>query len=300
MGTPRFAAIILEFLVKYHEVIAIYCQPPSIANRGKKITLSATEQKAIELGLENLIKSPTTLKNSQVANDIKDLNPDAIVVAAYGLLLPPTILEIPKYGCLNIHASLLPKWRGAAPIQRAIMAGDDKTGITIMKMTDGLDEGCMMLKEETLILNKTTEELTKELADIGATAIRKVLNDVESFPLMPQDDNLASYAKKISKQELKIDFGEDSKEVKLKVQALKPYFMFGDKRIKIIGAREHNNFFTTATTKNGEVLSNDDKLLVKCGRGVVELLALQLEGRKAMQSAEFLRGFKIEVGSILF
>ena len=201
MGTPEFAVPTLDALVAAgHDVVAVYTQPPRPANRGKKLTPSAVQQRAEELGLS--VRCPLSLRQAEAQADFAALSVDVAIVAAYGLILPPAVLEAPKHGCLNVHGSLLPRWRGAAPVQRSILAGDATTGVMVMQMEAGLDTGPVRATTEIEIGHKTTGVLTMELAELGAELMVRVLTDLGAFPCAAQPDEGVTYAAKIDKAEI--------------------------------------------------------------------------------------------------
>ena len=218
------------------------------------------------------------------------------MVAAYGLILPQPILDAPMLGCLNVHGSLLPRWRGAAPVQRAIMAGDQVTGITIMQMEAGLDTGPMLLKRAVEIESRNAAQLTEELAKLGAAMMVEVLEDLPSFEPIPQPDDGVTYAAKISKDEARIDWSRTAKELKRHVQGLAPFpgawFEAGSERIKLLEAEA-----VSGSGRPGEVL--DDALTVACGQGALRAISLQRAGKGAMSTEELLRGFPVPRGTIL-
>lgn len=295
MGTPDFAVPALRALHGAgHEVACVYTQPPRAAGRGKKLTPSPVQRAAEALGLE--VRAPVSLKGAEAQAAFAALKADAAVVAAYGLILPQAVLDAPRHGCLNIHASLLPRWRGAAPIHRAIAAGDDVTGVTIMQMEAGLDTGPMLHKVEVAVGRKTTGELTGELADLGAAAMVEVLAHLADFPPEPQDDAAALYAPKIDKAEARIDWSADAAVIERMVRALAPFpgawFEIGAERVKLLLAE-----VAEGTGAAGEVL--DDALTIACGVGALRPLRLQPAGKPAMDLAAFLNGRKVAAGTQL-
>ena len=295
MGTPDFAVPALRALHGAgHEVACVYTQPPRAAGRGKKLTPSPVQRAAEELGLE--VRAPVSLKGAEAQAAFAALEADVAVVAAYGLILPQAVLDAPRHGCLNIHASLLPRWRGAAPIHRAIAAGDEMTGVTIMQMEAGLDTGPMLHKVEMAVGRKTTGELTSELADLGAAAMVEVLAHLADFPPEPQDDAAALYAPKIDKAEARIDWAADAAVIERMVRALAPFpgawFEIGAERVKLLLAE-----VAQGTGAAGEVL--DDSLTIACGVGALRPLRLQPAGKPAMDLAAFLNGRKVAAGTQL-
>jgi methionyl-tRNA formyltransferase len=293
MGSPEFAVSSLDALVEAgHEIAAAYCQPPRPAGRGKAPRPTAVQRRAEELGIE--VRSPKSLKSDEEQGRFRALDSDLAVVAAYGLILPPAILEAPKSGCINVHASLLPRWRGAAPIQRAILAGDTVSGVTIMRMDEGLDTGPMLLQRELPILGKSAGQVTEELARLGADALLEWLA-APTRPV-PQPEQGATYAAKISKTETRIEWGRSTHDVVRQVLAFAPapgaWFEANGERIKVLEAE-----VAAAWGKPGEVL--DDRLAVACGVGAMRPLVIQRAGRAPMSPDELLRGFPIPVGTIL-
>ena len=294
MGSPDFAVPSLDALVAAgHEVICVYTQPPRPAGRGKDEQKTAVHRRAEELGIE--VRCPRTLRDHDEQARFAALDSDIAVVAAYGLILPKAILEAPRGGCINVHASLLPRWRGAAPIQRAILAGDEVTGVTIMRVEQGLDTGPMLLKRETPVDRKTAGELTDELARLGAEAVIEWLG--EPTPPMPQPDDGVTYASKIDKAEARIDWSKSADEIERQVRAFAPapgaWFEADGERVKLLEADTGGD----ASGKPGEVL--DDCLCIACGSGYVRPLKVQRAGRGTMTPGELLRGFPIPEGTIL-
>jgi methionyl-tRNA formyltransferase len=305
MGTPDFAVPALEAIVKAgHNVIAVYSQPPRPAGRGKKPQLSAVHQFAAENGLTVL--TPENFKSAAAREEFQALNADIAVVAAYGLILPTAVLNAPRLGCINIHASLLPRWRGAAPIQRAILAGDTKSGVAIMQMEKGLDTGPVLMMESTPITPETTAtSLHDALAAIGSDlAVKTLAAFAEDKPPKPvpqaELDGDTCYASMLTREEGKIDWSETADVLERKIRALTPWpgvwclYAHGTKRLKIHAA-------TVATAKSatpGTIL--DKKLTVACGNGTaLTLTSVQPEGKKAMDGASFLNGGAVAIGDIL-
>ena len=296
MGTPEFSVSVLDELVNAgHEIAAVYCQPPRPAGRGKKDRPTPVHARAEELGLE--VRHPVSLKGEAEQAEFAALNADVAVVVAYGLLLPQPVLDAPKHGCLNIHASLLPRWRGAAPIHRAIMAGDSHTGICIMQMEAGLDTGPVLMREETLIgAEETTLQLHDRLAEMGAGLIVEALMALEDLTPEPQPEEGVTYAHKIEKAEAQVDWTKPATEVDRKIRGLSPFpgawCEVDGQRVKLLASRLAEGAGTP-----GEVLN--DTLTVACGDGAVELLKLQRAGKGAQDREVFLRGFPIAKGQIL-
>mgnify|MGYP000010407729 CR=1 FL=1 len=296
MGTPDFAVPALEALVAAgHDVVAAYTQPPRPGGRrGKELTPTPVHRKAEELGIA--VRHPASLKGAEEQAALAALQADIAVVAAYGLILPQAVLDAPKHGCLNLHGSILPRWRGAAPIQRAILAGDAETGVDIMRMEAGLDTGPVLLEGRTPIAGKTAGELTTELAQIGARLIVQVLADLGAYPEVPQQDAAATYAKKIDKAETRIDFTQDAAQVERKVRAFAPapgaWFEFQGERCKVLAAD-----LTDGAGAPGTVL--DSQMTIACSHGAIRPTLVQRAGRPAMPTADLLRGWAIEAGARL-
>jgi methionyl-tRNA formyltransferase len=293
MGTPDFAVPALVALAKAgHEIAAVYSQPPRPAGRGKALRPSPVHAKAEEMGID--ARTPVSLKDADVQAAFAALNADVAIVAAYGLILPRPILDAPRFGCLNIHASLLPRWRGAAPIQRAILAGDNLTGVTIMDMEAGLDTGPMRAKYVTPIEDKTAGALTQELAQAGAELMVEVLDDLAQHPPVTQPDEGVTYAAKIEKAEARIDFTRDAHQVERQVRAFNPapgaFFEYRGERFRILAAHveEHGG-------APGELL--DNSLLIGCGHSAIRPTLIQRAGKGAMSPGELLRGFDMPAGT---
>lgn len=286
MGTPDFAVPSLEALAGKHEVVAVFTQPPRPAGRGKRERPTAVHQRALELGLS--VCHPTTLKHE--AEKFAALSPEVAVVVAYGLLLPQAILGAPVYGCLNIHASLLPRWRGAAPIHRAVMAGDDETGISIMQMDEGLDTGPVLLTRSTGIdEDETAGMLHDRLAVLGANAILEALDNLDHLDRVPQPSHGVTYAHKIDKSEAAIDWTQSAEVVARQIRGLSPfpgaYAVANGERIKLLSAK-----VAKGEANAGEVISG---FTVACGSGAVEITKVQRAGKKPMTAVEFLRGHSL-------
>ena len=293
MGSPEFAVPSLEALVGAgHDVIAAYCQPPRPAGRGKAERKTAVHQRAERLGIE--VRTPASLRSDEEQGKFRALDADLAVVAAYGLILPPEVLEAPKAGCINVHASLLPRWRGAAPIQRAIVAGDTVSGVTIMRMEEGLDTGPMLLQRELPIAGKNAGQVTQELAQLGADALLEWLD--KPTPPVPQPAEGATYAAKVAKSEARIDWSRSAGEVVRQVLAFAPtpgaWFEANGERLKVLDAE-----LADASGAPGEVL--DERLAIACDSGAVRPLVVQRAGRAPFTAAELLRGFAIPPGTLL-
>lgn len=296
MGTPEFAVPSLDALVAAgHEVVAVYTQPPRPANRGKKLTPSAVQTRAEELGLP--VRSPLSLRNAEAQAEFAELDLDAAIVAAYGLILPQAVLDAPKFGCLNVHGSLLPRWRGAAPVQRAILAGDRTTGVMVMQMEAGLDTGPVRATTEIEIGSKTTGELTAELAELGAELMVIVLQDMAAHPAIAQSGEGITYAAKIDKAETRLDFLQPAEAVERQIRAFNPapgaWFEYEGERYRILEAQ----IIPAQPRTGGEVL--DDDLTIACGTDAIRPTVIQRAGKPAMPTADLLRGKPIAQGTIL-
>jgi methionyl-tRNA formyltransferase len=304
MGTPEFAVPTLDALVAAgHDVAAVYTQPPRPANRGKKLTPSAVHARAEALGIE--VRTPLSLKTEDEQMAFKALNLDIAVVAAYGLILPRPILDAPTHGCLNVHGSLLPRWRGAAPVQRAILAGDDETGVCIMQMEAGLDTGPVRHRKVIPIKQQETGVLTHQLAHLGAELMVQVLADLESYPSIPQPEEGITYAAKIDKAETRLDFTQGSEMVVRQIRAFNPapgaWFEFEGERIRILTAyrlsKSSSDLSCSYPTEPGLVIG--DQLAISCGDGAIRPGMLQRAGRGAIDIMDFLRGKDIPAGTQL-
>ncbi|OOE33675.1 methionyl-tRNA formyltransferase [Salinivibrio kushneri] len=291
-GTPDFAARHLQALLdSEHEVIAAYSREDKPAGRGKKLTASPVKQLALEHDLP--VYQPRTLRDEQAQAELAALNADVMVVVAYGLILPKAVLDTPRLGCVNVHGSILPRWRGAAPIERAVWAGDNETGVTIMQMDEGLDTGDM-LKIATLPIDEkeTSGSLYQRLAELGPQALSDCLNDMANGIILaePQNDAKANYAEKLSKQEAQIDWQRDAAFIERCVRAFNPrpisYFTLGEQNIKVWGA---NALDIDVDAAPGTVINTDKHgIQVATGKGVIQLTQLQPPGKKAMQAHELL------------
>ena len=293
MGSPAFAVPTLNALVAAgHEVVAAYTQPPRPAGRGKVEKPTAIEVRARELGIA--VRSPRSLKGAEEQAAFAALGADVAVVAAYGLILPQAVLDAPTHSCLNVHGSLLPRWRGAAPVQRAIMAGDVVTGVTIMGMEAGLDTGPMLMKREVAIDSKNAAQVTDELAELGAEMMVAVIAS-GNFGGEPQPEDGVTYAAKVSKHEARIDWTRPAQEVARQVQGLAPFpgaWFDAGERIKLLEAEVFE-----ARGSPGVVL--DDALTIACGEDAIRPALLQRAGRSPMAAEELLRGFAVPKGTRL-
>jgi len=296
MGTPDFSVPALNALhVAGHDIACVYTQPPRPAGRGKRDRPSPVHQRAEELGLP--VRHPTTLRNDAAQADFAALHADIAVVVAYGLILPQPILDAPSHGCLNIHASLLPRWRGAAPIHRAIMAGDTETGVCIMQMEAGLDTGPVLMRAATPIgATDTMADLHDRLAAMGGDLIVQTLNDLPRLTATPQPNTGVTYAHKIDKAEAAIDWTKQATEVDRQIRGLSPFpgawFDHQGTRIKVLGSERATGTGTPGTTL-------DDALTVACGTGAVRLTRLQRAGKGAQDAETFLRGMPLPRGTQL-
>jgi methionyl-tRNA formyltransferase len=298
MGTPAFAVPVLDALVEAgHAVAAAYSQPPRRAGRGKALTPSPVHARAEALGIPVL--TPERLRDPEVQAEFAAHGADVAVVAAYGLLLPRAVLDAPRLGCLNVHASLLPRWRGAAPIQRAILAGDAETGVGIMQMEAGLDTGPVRLEGRTPVDGKTAGDLTDELAALGARLMVEVLADPDAYPPRPQGETGVTHAPKIDKAEARIDWRQPAAAIERQVRAFNPapgaFFEHGGERIRILAAEAGPAGGLAAPA--GTVI--DQHLGIATGGGVLLPLLVQRAGRAAMSPAELLRGFALPPGTRL-
>lgn len=287
MGTPEFSVPVLDALHQVHEITAVYCQPPRPAGRGKADRPSPVQARAEVLGLP--VRYPVSLRSETAQRDFAALQPDVAVVVAYGLILPPAVLDAPRLGCLNIHASLLPRWRGAAPIHRAIMAGDAETGVCIMQMEAGLDTGPVLLREATPIgPEETTADLHDRLSAMGA---RLIVDALERLPLpaVPQPAEGVTYAAKIDKAEARVNWARPAVEVDRLIRGLSPFpgawCEVAGERVKLLRSR-----VAEGRGAPGQVLRG---LVIACGSGAVEITLAQREGKRAMGRDEFLRGFAL-------
>lgn len=289
-GTPDFAASSLQALLNSeHEVIAVYTQPDKKGKRKNQMAPRPVKDLAVEHNIP--VFQPTTLKTEEEQLALTNLKADIMVVVAYGMLLPKAILETPRLGCINVHGSLLPRWRGAAPVERSMLAGDAETGVTIMQMDEGLDTGDMLYKVTTPIENNDTAACVFErLATIGSDALVKTLKQFqqETVSPEPQDDNLATYAKKLQKTEGVIDWSASATDIDLKIRTLSPRvavtFKLGEEVVKLLGCE-----LVEQSGNPGEILPSDKKsIVVACGEGAIKIIQLQLPGKKPMDTAAVL------------
>lgn len=296
MGTPEFSVPALEALVAAgHTIIAAYSQPPRPSGRGHSVQKSPVHLAAEAHGIT--VFTPATLKTSEAQTEFAALHADVAIVVAYGLILPKPILEACR--CINIHASLLPRWRGAAPIQRAIEAGDSQTGITTMNMDVGLDTGDMLLWESVPIHSHTTGgQLHDTLSQLGADLIVKTLADLHSITPIKQPEEGVTYAAKITKEEAHLDWNHSSEQIQHKIQAFNPYpgayVMVKGEKVKILTATQQPDKHTHTP---GSII--DDSFAIACKNGIIQPLIVQRQGKKPMEAAELLRGFPIPQGEVL-
>ena len=296
MGTPNFSVPALKALAQSnHQICAVYSQPPRPAGRGKKLRLSDVHKEALDLGLT--VHNPTSFKSDKDRTIFRKLKADIAIVVAYGLILPNQILSAPKFGCLNIHASLLPRWRGAAPIQRAIMEGDDETGVCIMKMEEGLDTGPVLSSRKIQITeNDNAKILSERLSLVGSKLIVEVLDALSEFKAYSQSAAGVTYARKIDKSETKIDWSLPAKTINRKIRALSPFpgawTEINGERIKLLASKVINK-----ENEPGMIL--DKGFSIACGQKALEITEAQRPGKSAQKSDVFLRGFRLQKGSKL-
>ncbi len=303
MGTPDFAVPVLRGILNAgHEVGCVITQPDKAKNRGKKVQFTPVKELAAANGIEVL--QPVKIKNSpETVAFLKNYEPDLIVVAAYGQIIQREVLELPKFGCINVHASLLPKLRGASPIQHAILQGEEKTGVTIMQMGEGLDTGDMLSKAELTIGRKNCEQLHDELAQLGADLLIETLPQIEAGAITPekQDDALSTYAGMIAKQDGKINFSKTPVEIERQIRAFDPwpgaYCRYGDGQMKIWQAQcldQHSD------AENGTIVGvSDEGIDICCGGSILRATEIQLPGKKRIDVKSYLRGNKIEKNTLL-
>ncbi len=289
MGTPDFSVPALDALVAAgHDVVCVYTQPPRPAGRGKKDRPTPVHQRALDLGLP--VRHPASLKGAHEQADFSDLETDIAVVVAYGLLLPQAILDAPKHGCLNIHASLLPRWRGAAPIHRAIMAGDPETGVCIMQMEAGLDTGPVLMRESLEIgAQETTGDLHDRLSALGARLITETLAELDTLTAKPQPEDSVTYAKKIDKAEARIDWTASATEIDRQIRGLSPFpgawCEIDGERVKLLRS--------CLSDGNGAPGQHLGDFRIACGTGAIQVLQAQRQGKRPMSANELLRGMTL-------
>ena len=304
MGTPDFAAVILDALAgSRHDVAYAVTQPDKAKNRGKKVQYTPVKELALAKGIE-VLQPEKVRGNQEFIALLRECGPDIMIVAAYGQILPEEVLEIPRYGCINVHASLLPKLRGAAPIQKAIIDGEKETGVTIMQMAEGLDTGDMLLKEAVEIGRMNYSQLHDRLAEIGSRLLLETLEMIEEGRIHPekQDDSLSTYAHMISKQDGKISFEKSPEEIERLIRGFDPwpgaFCDCGDAMMKLWKAEPIDE--STGETEPGTVISADEKgLKIACGGRALMVTEIQMPGKKRVSVKEYLKGNKIEKGTIL-
>jgi methionyl-tRNA formyltransferase len=297
MGTPDFAVPTLaELIAQGHDIAAVYSQPPRPKGRGLVLEPGPVHKFAESAKFP--VRTPLSLKGAEEQTAFAELELDAAIVVAYGLLLPKAILEAPKLGCFNLHGSLLPRWRGAAPIQRAVMAGDSETGVMVMQMDEGLDTGPVLMAERVAVGRKTSGELTSELSRLGADLMVRALGALERGGVTPQpqaQDGI-TYAKKISKDEARIDWSKSAREIDCLIRGLSPFpgafTEIQGERLKILYAEP-----VSGNGQSGTLL--DDELTVACGEGALRLIKVQRAGKSAMTASELLKGFAVPRGTQL-
>jgi methionyl-tRNA formyltransferase len=301
MGTPDFAAPLLaELIAQRHDIVAVYSQPARPKGRGLGEEPSPVAKLAEAHHLP--VRTPVSLKSPEAQAEFAALKLDAAVVAAYGLLLPKAILDAPRLGCFNLHASLLPRWRGAAPIQRAVMAGDEETGVMVMRMEEGLDTGPILMAERTTIGRRTAGEMANELSRMGATLMTRALAALErgSVTETAQSVEGVTYAKKILKEEARVDWSKSADEIDCRIRGLSPapgaWTEAGGERLKILYAEPRAELSHVGVAP-GQVL--DDKLTIACGTGSLRLMRLQRAGKSVMSASDVLHGFALPRGSKL-
>jgi methionyl-tRNA formyltransferase len=304
LGTPDFAVPTLaELIAQGHDIVAVYSQPPRPKGRGLTLEKGAVHTFAETAGLE--VRTPLSLKGADEQAAFAALDLDAAVVVAYGLLLPKAILEAPRMGCFNLHGSLLPRWRGAAPIQRAVMAGDVETGVMVMQMDEGLDTGPVLMAERVAVGRQTSGELAEKLARLGADLMVRAMGALErgAITAQPQPVDGATYAKKISKDEARIDWSRRATEIDCLIRGLSPWpgawSEVKGERLKILFAEPVSGVFSTTASGGGgdpgSVIGDD--LTIACGEGALRLLKVQRAGGKAMTAEDLLKGFALPEGT---
>lgn len=305
MGTPEGAALLLEKLAGPHSISAVITRPDKPKGRGLKVYMSPVAERAERLGIQAL--KPSNINDPQIIANIKEIAPDIIIVAAYGRILSKELLNMPKYGCVNVHLSLLPKYRGASPVQSALLNGDTETGITVMLMNERLDEGDILLSETVRIKeNETAGELTERLFIIGGDLLLRTLPGIESGSLkpVPQDNSRATYCKPIKKTDGLIDINTDSNDLLNKIRAFSPwpgaYWMFRGKRIKILSAKPHADTFGPAEPGTAVGHIKNEGLAVRAKNGVILIKEVQPENSKKMSAEEFMNGYRIKIGEKIF
>ena len=297
MGTPDFSVPVLEKLIKEHEVVCVYTRAPKMAGRGHQLRPSPVHLVAEKYGIE--VRTPKTLRDENEQKAFVALKADVAVVAAYGLILPKPVIEAFKYGCLNVHASLLPRWRGAAPIQRSIEAGDNASGVTIMQIVEALDAGKMYQKAIVPITpDMTGGDLHDALSVLGADLMLDVLAHIDEIEPRVQDESLVTYALKLEKEEEKLDFRQNAYVLERKIRAFNPfpatYFEYRGERFKVLRAS-----VVAGQAKAGEIIESQNTLKIACGEHALQIEEIQRQGKRAMETPELLRGFSFEAGAVL-
>lgn len=297
MGTPDFAIPVLEKLIEEHDVVCVYTRAPAVSGRGKMLNKTPVHILAEKHGIE--VRTPASLKSAEEQQKFCKIEADISIVAAYGLILPKAVIEAFPQGCLNVHASLLPRWRGAAPIQRSIEAGDKQSGVTIMQVVEALDAGAMYRKGVVEILPKMTGgELHDWLAQIGADLMSGVLKDLSEIIPEMQDEKLVTYAAKLNKEEARMDFSLEAEVLERKIRAFNPFpamfFEYEGERFKVLEADIVQN-----TGRQGEILEGEKRLIVACKGGSLDIRKIQRQGKKAMPIEELLKGFAFQRGAVL-
>ena len=302
MGTPDFAVPCLRVLAESsHEVAGVFTQPDKPKGRGYKMIPTPVKAAALEYGIE--VYQPLSLRKGDDAAEtmeiLHNIAPDLIVVTAYGQILPKEVLELPKYGCINIHASLLPKYRGAAPINWVLLNGEKKTGVTSMQMNEGLDTGDMLIKKSTDIgEDETYSQLYSRLSEMGGQVLMETVDAIEKGTLSPekQDDSLSCYSPMIRKEMSALDFSKSAAQIHNTIRGVTGFTNFGGKRLKIFASHISDNIAHDCPA--GSII-DPDKFIISCGEGAIEVTELQLEGSKRMKTSDFLRGRKLTKGDIL-
>lgn len=293
MGTPRFAAEILDELAEFHEVAAVYTRPDAVRGRGRALVPSPVKEVAERRGFP--VRTPRTLRDADVQAELAALEPDVICVAAYGAILPKEVLDLPRYGCLNVHGSLLPRWRGAAPIERAVLAGDEEVGVCIMAMEEGLDTGDFCVCRSLPARDMTTAQLTEELASLGASALVTALAQVEAGNVrwVAQDEALVTYAEKIAKGELNLDPAESAvandRRVRASSAAHPARAAVGGRSVTVLAARVADDA-PAGRLGPGRAALIANRLLLGCAEGVLEVTEVKPDGKRAMDARSFAAG----------
>jgi methionyl-tRNA formyltransferase len=291
MGTPAFAVPILAMLLVRHQVVAVYSRPDRPSGRGRRIAQPPVVRAAAEAGVE--VRQPATLRGADAVSRLQGDRPDVVVVAAYGAILPPDVLSVPRHGCMNVHASLLPRWRGAAPVQRAILAGDAMTGVSVMKMEEGLDTGPWCLQESLPVGNRTAAELTAELASLGAAAMERALDGLDAGTLEwhAQDESQATYAAKVTRADVALDPTLTVEQALARVRASGPSapsrLSIMDRTITVLTAHRHDGWVLPG------MASCERELVLGVADGAVRLDAIVPEGRSVMSAESYVRGARL-------